>query len=63
MSQNFAFWQSLAVNDYLKYPLKNSQNLQKENLVYVNCRYMKYLIFEVSRICADGALRLQIKAT
>ena len=63
MSQNFAFWQSLAVKRLPKIPFEEFTKFAKKNLVYVNCRYMKYLIFEVSRICADGALRLQIKAT
>ena len=40
-------WQ---LNDYRKYPLNNSQ-IFFVCLVYVNYRYMKYLIFTVSRIC------------
>ena len=45
------------LNDYRKYPLNNSQNLLKNffvYLVYVNCGYMKYLIFAVSRIYTNG---------
>ena len=45
------------LNDYPKYHLNNPQNLPKNvffvSFIYVNCRYLKYLIFEVSRICAN----------
>ena len=44
-------------NDYSKYPLNNSQDLQKTAFfvcrVYVNCRYYKYSIFAISRICSN----------
>ena len=52
-------WQ---LNDYQKYLLNNSQNLQKRDffvfVVYVSCRYMKYLIFEVSRVCTNCCFKL-----
>ena len=55
VSQIFAFRQSLAVNGYRKNSLNNSPNFHTKNffLVYVNFRYMKYLIFAISSVCAN----------
>ena len=51
------FGNSWQLSDYRKYPLSNSINLQRNVffvcLVYVNCRYMRYVVFPVCRISAN----------
>ena len=57
MPQNYAFWEHLAIKWIPKMPFEQFTEFAKNVffiwILHVTCRYLRYLIFAVSKICAN----------